>query len=66
MADQSDIQTHIHVFSSYKGMNEFHYNFLVEDVIVTNTSEIQADLKEFVRNALQYLKEYINILRLKC
>ena len=43
MADQSDIQTHI--FSSYKGMNEFSYEFLIEGESVTVTPEIQKDLK---------------------
>ena len=62
MTYQSDIQTPI--FSSYKGKNEFTYWFLVKDESVTKTSEIQADLKEFVEYALQYFDEY-NIPRLK-
>ena len=63
MADQSDIQTSI--FSSYNGMNEFSYEFLVEDESITVTPEIQTDLKEFVNNALQYFDNY-NIPELKC
>ena len=63
MADQSDIQTPI--FSSYKGRNEFSYWFLVKDESVTITSEIQADLKKFVKYALQHFDEY-DIPRLKC
>ena len=63
MVDQSDIQTSI--FSSYMGMNEFWYDFSVKDEKVTNTPEIQVDLKEFVENALQYFDEY-NIQKLEC
>ena len=63
MVVQLDIQTPI--FSSYKGMNKFWYKFLVKDESVTITSEIQADLKEFVENALQYFDEY-NIPKLEC
>ena len=63
MTDQSDKQTSI--FSSYKGKNEFSYWFLVKDESVTNTPEIQADLKEFVKYALAYFNVY-NIPKLKC
>ena len=37
----------------------------VKDESVTNTSEIQVALKEFVKNALDHLDEY-NIPKLKC
>ena len=63
MADQSDKQTLI--FSSYKGWNGFWYEFSVKDGGVTNTLEIQADLKEFVKNALEHFCKY-NIPKLKC
>ena len=63
MSDQSDRQTSI--YSSYKGENKFWYKFLVKDKSVTNTSEIQVALKEFVKNALEYFDEY-NIPKLKC
>ena len=63
MADQSDRQTFI--FSSYKGWNEFWYKFSVKGEGVTSTPEIQADLKEFVKNALEHFHKY-NIPKLKC
>ena len=63
MADQSDIQTPI--FSSYKGWNKFTCWFSVKDRSVTNTSEIRADLKEFVKKVLEYFDEY-NIPKLEC
>ena len=59
----TDKQTSI--FPSYKGMNEFTYCSLVKDESVTNTSEIQVELKEFVKNALEHFDEY-NIPKLKC
>ena len=59
----TDRQTSI--FSSYKGKNEFTYWFLVKDGSVTVTSEVQDDLKEFVKYALQYFDNY-DIPRLKC
>ena len=51
MAGQLDKQTPI--FSSYKGWNKFWYKFSVKNEGVTNTPKIQADLKEFVKNALE-------------
>ena len=63
MTDQSDKQTSI--FSSYKGENKFWYKFLVKDERVTNTSEMQVALKEFINNALEHLHKY-NIPKLKC
>ena len=45
------MDTQTPISSSYKGKNEFRYWFLVKDKSVTNTSEIQADLKEFVKYA---------------
>ena len=63
MTDQSDRQKPI--FSSYKGVIEFSYCFLVKDENIIITSEMQADLKEFVKYALQYFDEY-DILRLTC
>ena len=62
MTDQPDIQTLI--FSSYKGMNEFSYEFLVEGKSVTVTPEIRTDLKKFVNNAQKHFGKY-NIRELK-
>ena len=64
MADQLDKQTPI--FSSYKGKNEFTYWFLLKDKGVTVTPEIQAGLKEFVKNALQHFRKYMRIPKLRC
>ena len=63
MADYS--YTEILILSGYDEINEFSYWFSVKDESLTITSEIQADLKEFVENALCVLSEY-NIPKLKC
>ena len=63
MVDQIYIKTSI--FSSYDGRNLFIFEFSVKDDGVTNTLEIQTDLKKIVKNALEHFREY-NIPKLKC
>ena len=56
MVDQIYIKTSI--FSSYDGRNLFIFEFSVKDDGVTNTLEIQTDLKKIVKNALEHFREY--------